>query len=70
MKYELLDLFNIHIKENKINISKDDSITVNKTLINTRNDFTFEVPSYEDMIIEMREWIYNHKSIYSHYNLR
>ena len=32
-----------------------------------RKDFTFEVPSYQTMINEMAEWVFNHKELYKHY---
>ena len=41
---------------------------MSKILKNTRQkEFGFIVPSYEDMIIEMFEWINNHKGLYKHY---
>ena len=66
-KYELLKLFNRHLKNDqlKINISYD--VVANKSLANNRKDFDFFVPSYEEMIIEMKEWIINHKELYPHY---
>ena len=66
-KYELLKLFNRHLKNDqlKINISYD--VVANKSLVNNRKDFDFFVPSYEEMIIEMKEWIINHKELYPHY---
>ncbi|MEH7612414.1 SDR family oxidoreductase [Gottfriedia acidiceleris] len=66
-KLDLLKLFNENFKANEINIIPNSSINVDKTLINNRNDFTFIVPSYEDMIREMKEWIYSHKNLYPHY---
>ena len=66
-KYELLKLFNRHLKNDqlKINISYD--VVANKSLANNRKDFDFFVPSYEEMIIEMKEWINDHKQLYPHY---
>lgn len=66
-KYELLTLFNKHFKNNRLLILKDDSYSVDKSLINNRADFSFEVPSYEIMIEEMKKWIVNHPEIYPHY---
>ncbi len=66
-KFELLKLFNKHMKGNAITILPCERISVNKSLINNRNDFSFMVPSYEDMVIEMKEWIENHKAFYPHY---
>lgn len=66
-KFELLNLFNKHTKEKAINILPSDSVKVDKSLVNNRDDFSFLVPSYEKMIIEMKEWIVDHKKLYKHY---
>ncbi|MFJ7735661.1 dTDP-4-dehydrorhamnose reductase family protein [Lysinibacillus sp. NPDC097287] len=66
-KFDLLQLFNKHLKENKTTILPSLEVNVDKTLLNTRKDFSFNVPSYEEMIIEMRDWIYSHKNLYPHY---
>ena len=60
-KHDLLHLFNKHFLNNSIKILPHQLVHVNKTLINTRNDFSFSVPSYEEMIIEMKEWVLQHK---------
>lgn len=62
-KYDLLLLFkkymdkDITIIEDKDNVSK-------KTLVRTRTDFNLNLPSYEQMVAEMAEWIYNHPEKY------
>lgn len=66
-KYELLGLFNKHMKNNSLEIVPSDTLIIDKSLSNNRNDFNFEVPSYEKMIIEMKEWINSHKELYPHY---
>jgi dTDP-4-dehydrorhamnose reductase len=66
-KYELLVLFNKYMKDNQIEILPSDSVSLDKSLINNRKDFSFSVPSYETMIVEMKEWIDNHKYLYPHY---
>lgn len=66
-KFDLLGLFNMFIKIDKVNIVPNDTVNVNKTLVNNRKDFSFEVPSYEKMVEEMNEWIFNHKDLYHHY---
>lgn len=69
-KYDLLQLFNKHFRDNALEILPDDNLKLDKTLICTRKeDFSFVVPSYEAMIIEMKQWIIDHKSLYdSYYN--
>lgn len=68
-KYDLLMLFNKHFKTEKITILPDSKVKLDKTLINKRMDFDFEVPSYEDMILEMKDWITSHSILYSHYKI-
>ena len=69
-KYELLKLFNQRFKDGSLIIQPVDGINVNKSLINTRNDFNFVVPSYVIMIDEMKEWIVKHSELYSHYKVK
>ena len=68
-KYELLTLFNL-IRKTPVDIQKSDNISVNKSLVNTRTDFMFEIPSYKEMVIDMYEWIKNHSDLYPHYNIK
>jgi dTDP-4-dehydrorhamnose reductase len=66
-KYELLKLFNKYMKEDKIEILPSDNLSIDKSLINNRTDFSFKVPTYEDMVSEMKDWIDIHKDHYPHY---
>ncbi len=66
-KYELLRLFNKYMREGQIEILPSDNLSLDKSLINNRTDFSFKVPSYEAMVAEMKEWIDNHKDLYPHY---
>ncbi len=68
-KFELLNLFNNHFKLGNLIISKDSGFKLDKTLINTRRDFNFKVPTYEIMILEMKEWIGNHIDLYPNYKV-
>ena len=68
-KFELLKLFKNEFNRNDLEIKPSDNVAQDKTLVNTRTDFDFTVSSYPQMIKEMHEWISNHKSLYSHYNI-
>jgi dTDP-4-dehydrorhamnose reductase len=68
-KYNLLQLFNESFRENKITILEENNFKLDKTLLNSRADFSFKVPSYEQMIIDMKAWVIKYKNIYSHYHL-
>ena len=69
-KYELLKLFNKYMKDSSLEILPNDNLSLNKSLVNTRTDFSFKVPSYEEMVIDMKDWIDNHEEIYPHYKKR
>lgn len=66
-KFDLLHLFNKYFRSNKIDIQPDDELQLDKSLRNKRYDFTFVVPSYEQQVKEMQEWVYSHKELYPHY---
>lgn len=66
-KYDLLQLFNKYFRNGTIEIGRSEKLVLDKTLVNRRTDFDFVVPSYEQMIIEMKEWIDSHKELYPFY---
>lgn len=69
-KFNLLVLFNKYFKNNELIINESDSLQLDKSLRNSRKDFSFTVPSYEQMIIEMSDWINNHSQLYPHYMIQ
>jgi len=66
-KYHLLNLMNVEFNC-KIIITPDSSYKIDKSLLNTRNDFNYHVKEYGEMLKEMKDWIVTHKYIYSHYD--
>lgn len=66
-KYKLLCLFNEYFRNNELEIKKDNLFNLDKSLICTRTDFSFIVPSYEEMIEELKEWVTSHSDIYNFY---
>lgn len=66
-KYDLLVLFNKYFRNNSLIIQKNDDLKLNKSLRSTRTDFSFVVPSYEQMVKEMKEWVDAHPNLYPHY---
>lgn len=68
-KYELLKLFNHHLRDGKLNINPVEGVVADKTLVRTNNQFDYEIPDYDTMISEMAEWMQKHKQLYPHYNL-
>lgn len=63
-KYDLLCLIK-NVFDKDITINKDSSYVCDKSLIRNRTDFKFNVPSYEEMIKEMKEWIIDNSDIYN-----
>lgn len=66
-KFDLLCLFNKYFRNNKLVINPSEKLVLDKTLVCKRTDFDFVVPSYEQMIIEMQEWVDEHKNLYPIY---
>jgi dTDP-4-dehydrorhamnose reductase len=66
-KHQLLCLFNENFKGNELIVFENAEISLDKSLISTRSDFSFQVPTYEIMIEEMRDWVINRKHLYPHY---
>lgn len=66
-KYELLLLFRKYFKRDWVEIEEYGDFHVDKSLVNTRSDFRYEVPDYEEMIAEMAEWVCRHAALYPHY---
>ena len=66
-KFHLLQLFNRYMKNGGQEIVPDDHVSNDKSLVNRRTDFQFEVPSYETMVRGMRDLIASHRCLYPHY---
>ena len=67
-KHELLKLFNKHFRNNALTILPSDKLQLDKTLISMRtNEFSFKVPNYEEMVIDMKKWVDQHPDMYPHY---
>lgn len=65
-KHELLNLF-AKVFHWNINISPVEGVVADKTLINTKN---FGVaPSYEKMLVDLRDWMIKHKNFYPYYRM-
>lgn len=69
-KFDLCSLFNRFFRNGEVKINPDDKLQLDKSLRRKRNDFSFVVPSYEQQIKEMREWVDSHKELYPHYNIK
>ncbi len=68
-KYDLLCLFNRYIRKCCITIEPDYNVISDKSLKRTCWDFSYKIPNYETMIVELADWMRQHKEFYPHYNL-
>lgn len=69
-KFDLCSLFNKYFRAGEVEINPNDKLQLDKSLRRKRNDFSFVVPSYEQQIKEMREWVDAHPSLYPHYKVK
>jgi len=65
-KYNLLKLFNTVFKRN-CEIVSVNTVVLDKSLRNSRNDFDFKVKHYDEQIAEMHSWVKSHSNLYPHY---
>jgi dTDP-4-dehydrorhamnose reductase len=68
-KFELLRIIKDVFHRSDINLHKDSTVTIDKTLVNTRKDFDHKLPDYPLMIVDMRNWVLEHSSYYPHYSV-
>ncbi len=66
-KFDLCILFNKYFRNGRIIINPSDKLQLDKSLRHRRTDFSFVVPSYEQQIKEMADWVNTHKEFYPHY---
>jgi dTDP-4-dehydrorhamnose reductase len=65
-KYHLLLLFKDVFNRADITLEPSGDFSVDKTLVNTRGDFRFDVLPYRDQIENMKAWVDKHRDYY-HY---
>ena len=65
-KYELLNLFKKYTNKT-IEIIPIDGKNVNKSFVDTRKELNYTIPSYEEMVKEMIEFIKNNSNVYQQY---
>ncbi len=56
-KYDLLLLFKEIFRQDEVDIIPVKEPVHDKTLIHTRNDYKYSVPSYKEMLYELRDWM-------------
>ncbi len=68
-KNEVLKLFK-KFTNKKISIRPISGINIDKSFIDTRKLINYPIPTYEEMISEMIDFIKNHLDLYPHYKLK
>ena len=58
-KFSLLILFQQVFEKRDTKIAESENYKVDKSLVNTRDDFQLEIPTYHQMIMEMKQWMEN-----------
>lgn len=64
-KYELLKIIAHTFELNDVTISPVRGKVVDKSFIDTRKELMFQVPDYQQMIINLKSWMDQHPSIYN-----
>lgn len=67
-KHDLLLMFNKVFDVKDIRILKNINFHSDKSVVNTRSDFNYDVASYKTMIDEMGAWMKENAAIYPHYS--
>jgi len=62
-KYDLLVLFKDIFNKNIV-VNENPNVVSEKTLVRTEKSFDFNVPTYEQMVEEMKDWVLNHQDLY------
>ncbi len=62
-KYDLISLFKEAFNKDIV-INKNDSVVSEKTLVRTSKSFDFNIPSYKEMVYEMKKWVDDHSDLY------
>jgi len=66
-KFDLLQLINKH-SDSKIDIIPSDTVKVDKSFIDLRQEINFEIPSYDEMVFNMVQHIKTKHHLYNHYS--
>lgn len=66
-KWALIELIHSHFPNKTRVITSTSNPVSNKSLLNTREDWKFEVPPYAQMITELRNWMERYPALYGFY---
>lgn len=66
-KHDLLILFKKIFEKNNVKILPNSNFVMDKTLVNSRKDFTYRVKSYPEQLLRLRQWIEVNSDLYPDY---
>ncbi|MBO6303620.1 MAG: SDR family oxidoreductase [Selenomonadaceae bacterium] len=66
-KHNLLGLFNKYFRNHEVKITAMNEPVCSKVLISVKDDFLYIVPSYEQMLNDLKLWMRSHKELYRCY---
>lgn len=66
-KFDLLRLFNSHLRNGSVTIVPDNRIQLDKTLVRTNYSCSFRPADYHRQVKDMANWIQGHQRLYPHY---
>ena len=66
-KHDLLVLINKNFRNESVDIRESYELKSNKILRPSLGSSLYNIPSYDQMLYEMKRWILNHPKMYSHY---
>lgn len=69
-KYELLGLFNEHIRAHKVTLAASDGFQCDKSLVRTNHDLDFRAGGYSQQVQELAAWMRAHRGLYPHYDIQ
>ena len=58
-KFKLLKLIQETFEKSDVEIIPDSRIVLDRTIKSTRTDFQYQIPTYEQMIVELKDWMQN-----------
>lgn len=65
-KYELLKLINRVFNKNLL-VNPCDEVISDRSLLTIRDNFLINIPTYEEMLTELKDWMTSNKNFYSQY---
>lgn len=68
-KFELLGLFNTHLRADAVRVEPVPGPSVDKSLVRTRLALDCPVPDIPRMVADLAEWMRGHRVLYPHYAL-